>query len=202
MERHSKTNKSHKGFTLPEMLVVIAMTVVVGGALTSAIDFFYKSNKYVLEETQAIQNSRRGLAYALSDLRQASYGADGAYPVTNAATSTVTFYSDTDDDGKVDKVRYYLSGTTLYRGTIAPTGSPAAYTGGEDTYVIAESVRMATTSPIFLYYDHGSVQLATPADPSKIASVYVRLTIDVDPNRTPNALTLMGGATLRNLRQY
>jgi type II secretory pathway component PulJ len=190
------------GFSLVEVMVVIALTVVVGGALSSAIDFFYRSNSYLLQETQAIQNARRGIAYSLADVRQASYGADGSYPVANAATSTMTFYSDTNDDGKVDKVRYYLSGVTLYRGTIAPSGSPAAYTGAEQTYVIADSVRMATSSPIFIYYDHASAPLATPADPSKVASVYVRLTIDVDPNRTPNPLTLTGGATLRNLRQY
>ena len=121
----------------------------------------------------------------------------------SAGTSTASFYADTDDDGSVDKVRYYLSGTTLYRGVTPASGNPPTYTGGvEKTYTIADNVRMSTSTAIFRYYDHGSVQLASPVDPTDVASVYVYVTVDVNPNRTPDALTLTGGATLRNLRTY
>lgn len=186
-----------------EMLIVVAFTAAVGIALQGALQYFYRTNAYVFEESAAVDSARKGITSALSDLREASYGDDGSYPVGNAATSTVSFFADVDTDGAIEKIRYYLSGTTLYRGVTDSAGSPPSYTGQpEITYTIADNVRMGTSTPVFRYYDHAGAELSVPASPSALASVYMQVTVDVNPNRTPNALTLTGTATLRNLRQY
>jgi len=191
-----------KGFTLVEMIVVIAVTGMVGIALNSLIVNFYKSNAYLLQQSSAIDSAHRGLEVSFEDLREASYGDDGSYPIQSAATSSITFFSDVDGDGSVEKIHLYLLGTTFYRGVTDSTSSPPTYTGQpEVTTVIATYVRNSSSTPLFKYYDSSGAQLSTTSpDVSKVASVSTSVMVDLNPSRAPDILTLTGGATLRNLR--
>jgi prepilin-type N-terminal cleavage/methylation domain-containing protein len=193
---------ARRGFTLVEMLVVIAITVMVGGAVTGMIQYFYQKNAYLLEQTDALDNARRTMLDAVRSLREASYGDDGSYPVANAATSTVTFFADIDSDGSVEKVRYYLSNGTLYRGVTNSVGSPPSYAGQpEATTTVAAYVRNSTSTPLFTYYDNtGATLPAVSTDPSQVSAVMVSVWIDLNPNRAPNVFNLSETATLRNLR--
>jgi prepilin-type N-terminal cleavage/methylation domain-containing protein len=190
------------GFSLVEMLTVIAIMSMVGLAVTTMIQYFYQKNAYLLEQTDALDNARRTMLDAIRTLREASYGDDGSYPIASAATSTVTFYADVDNDGSVEKIRYYLSNGTLYRGVTNSAGSPPVYTGQPETIsTVAAFVRNDSTTPIFTYYDDtGATLSATSTDASKISAVTVSIWIDLNPNRAPNVFNLSETATLRNLR--
>lgn len=192
----------HRGISLVEMLVVIAITVAVAGSLLSAIRYFYINNAYVFEATASVDGARRGLATALADLREASYGDDGAYPIGSAATSSITFYSDVDSDGGVEQVKIWKSGTTLYKVITNAGGNPPSYTGQTSaTTTIATYLRNATSTPLFTYYDSTGAQLSTTSTPlTSIATVGTTIQIDLNPNRAPQVFTLSGSATLRNLR--
>jgi type II secretory pathway pseudopilin PulG len=188
--------------TLMEMLVVIALTSVVGIAISSSITYFYKSNAYLLEQTFALDNARRGITDAVASIREMSYGDDGSYPLAVAATSTITFYADLDNDGAIEKVRYYLQSEVLYRGTTNSSGYPPSYTGQpESTTTVAAYVRNSTSTPLFVYYDvSGNLLSSTSTDVSKVSSVGISLMVDLNPTRAPNVFTLYEQATLRNLR--
>lgn len=191
-----------RGFTLVEAIVVVAITAVVGGSLLAAISFFYRGNAYVFEATASVDSARRGLSTTLSALREASYADDGNYPIASAATSSIVFYSDIDSDGGIERVRVYLVNETLYRTVISAAGNPPSYTGqATATSTIATYVRNGTSTPMFVYYDSAGTQLSTTSPTiSQIASVGTTLLVDINPNRAPNVLTLIGTATLRNLR--
>jgi prepilin-type N-terminal cleavage/methylation domain-containing protein len=189
-----------KGFTLVEMVVVIGILAVVGVALTGMIGYVYRTNAFIFEETSATDSARRGVAYALENIREASYGADGSYPLATAATSTITFYADVDNDGVVEKIHYYLENGTLYRGVTNPAGAPPSYDGQTETStVVASYVRNDSSTPIFHYYDDTGAELTAPADVSKVASVSAVVGVDVDPRRAPLTYTLIGTATIRSL---
>ena len=191
---------SSRAFTLIETIVVVALTAFVMLTLTYLIQYFYKTNKYVLEQSQAVQSARRSIETAMTDLRKASYGADGSYPLSAAATSTVTFYANTDTDAVMEKVRYYLLGTTLYRGTTDPTGNPPSYAGQtEKTTFVVDNIRNDSTTPMFTYYDAAGIQLSYPINLAKVYSVQTTVLTDVNPTRAPNVYMLVGSATLRNL---
>ncbi|MBI5405604.1 type II secretion system protein [Candidatus Kaiserbacteria bacterium] len=189
-----------RGFTLIETLVVAALTAIVTVALGGLIQYFYKTNAYVLEQTQATESARRSIESAMADLREASYGADGSYPLMAAATSSVTFYANIDSDTAIERVRYYLSGTTLYRGTTKASGNPPSYAGQpEVATLVVDNIRNGT-STLFSYFDSAGNQLSDPINISLVASAKARVMTDVNPNRAPEIFTLTGNATLRNVR--
>jgi type II secretory pathway pseudopilin PulG len=183
------------------MLTVIAIISIVGTALSSMIQYFYRTNNYVLQEQTAVANGRQGLSMAMENLREASYGDDGSYPISNVATSSITFYADINGDGEVEKVTYYVLGNTLYRGIVNSTGTPPTYTGQpQATSTLATYVVNSTSTPIFQYYDNQGNLLSSPVNISAIASILTTLKIDIDQSRSPSTYTLIGSATLRNLR--
>lgn len=191
---------SMKGFTLIETMVVVAIIVTAGVALMGSIQYFYRSNAFVLEQTVALESARRGHAFTLQNLREATYGDDGAYLITSAATSSATFHADIDKDGGVERVRFYLANGTLYRGITNSGGNPATYTGQtENVETVATDVKNASSAPIFTYLDASGAELAYPIDLSEVVSVGIRLDVDLNPLRAPNVFTLTGTATLRNL---
>lgn len=192
-----------RGLTLVEMIVVIALVTLVGAGMLSAIQYFYRGNSYVFEAASSVDSARRGIAIALSSLREASYGEDGTYPITVAGTSTVTFYSDIDADGGIERVRFVLTNGTLYRGITNASGNPPSYAGQPaSTSTVATYVRNTATTPVFTYYDSSGTQLSTTStNISDIASVRVDLRIDLNPSRAPNIFTLAGSATMRNLKE-
>lgn len=192
--------RAHKGFTLIEMITVIAIVSIVGGALSYMIQYFYRTDDYVLQEETAVASGRQGLTTAMQNLRAASYGDDGSYPISSAATSSITFYADVYGTGDVEEVNYYLSKSTLYRGIITATGTPPSYSGQpQSTSTIATYVVNSTSTPIFQYYDSSGNLLSSPINLSLVSSIITTLKIDVDVARAPSTYTLLGSATLRNL---
>lgn len=195
-------NMKSRGFTLVEVLVLITVTGILGITLNTLIVNFYRANSFLLQQTSAIDSARKGLRLSFQNLRQATYGEDGSYPIQSAATSSITFYSDVDNDGSVEKIQLYLSNLSFYRSVTEATGTPLAYTATPATTTIAAYVRNATSSPIFRYYDVDGIEISSSTIPiGAIASISTSLQIDLNPARAPDILTLEETATLRNLRQ-
>jgi type II secretory pathway pseudopilin PulG len=190
-----------RAMTVIELLVTIAVMSVVALALTSLIQSFYKDNDFLIEETAALASSRHGVDSTISALREATYGDDGSYPIIVAGTSTMTLYSDIDQDSGVEKIQFKLIGTTLYEYITNSTGSPPSYSlNPQSTSTIATNVRNTSATPIFSYYDDSGVQLSTTSPAiASISSVRVQVLVDLNPNRAPNVFTLSETATLRNL---
>ena len=190
-----------RGFSLVETIVVIATTALISITLGSLLAYFHKMNAYTLEQTTAVGQARNGVENAMLHLREASYGSDGAYPIANATTSSVTFYANIDTDTAIERVTYILMNKTFYRTVAKPSGNPLTYAGAAvSTSTIATSVINATSTPVFTYFNDAGTQLPAPVNISQIASVKTTVVVDVNANRAPVAFTLSGGATLRNLR--
>ena len=183
------------------MLVVIAVIGTVGFAIQYAIQYFYRANAYVLQGTAAINSARTGVTTMASNLREATYGDDGTYPITAAATSTVTFFGDVDKDGGVEKVRIYMIGNTLYRGVTNAAGNPLSYTGQtQATTTLATYVANGTSTPLFRYYNESGTELTGTINLAQISSIKMTLKVDINPLRAPDIYTLTESATIRNLR--
>ena len=191
----------HLAFTLVETLVVVALVSIVGLGMQAAIQYFYRANAYVLQGTAAVNSARTGVTTFTSNIREATYGDDGAYPVSSVGTSSMTFYADVDTDGGVERVKTYTIGTTLYRVVTEAVGNPPSYAGQTPaTTTIATFVANGTSTPLFRYFNTAGTELTGTIDVSDVASVTMTLMVDINPFRAPDIFTLTQSATIRNLR--
>ncbi len=179
------------GLTLVETLVVVGLTSLIMGVLGSVLISFYRTNAFLFQQGSAVFEARRGIEDTVRYLREASQGSDGSSPITEAATSSIAFWADVDDDGAVDTVAYVLAGSTITRTVTLSTGS-------ETSATISAFVRNSTSTPIFQYYNASGVELTDPVTTNLIKSVTMTLVTDIDAQRSPPPLTLSGTATLRN----
>lgn len=97
------------GFTIIETMVAIAVFALIWTVTAAAITTFYRTQGYVMQQAMAINEARRGVDIMAKELRQARYGDNGAYPIEKAASKELIFYSDIDEDGQTERIRYFLA---------------------------------------------------------------------------------------------
>mgnify|MGYP001566629244 FL=1 len=204
----SHTNLN-KGFTLAEIVVVIGIFGLIAIAISSFQRNVLVNNKYAQDVISSAQDARNILRVMVKELRTTSPSNNGAYAIAQAATSTMTFFSDTDGDGLKEQIRYYISTTTtpyiLRRGSIKPTGSPSVYVTANETFTtLAYNIRNATSTGLFEYYDSNyagtTTPLTQPVTVTNIRLVKINLMIDADPNRSPIPRLYTSQVSLRNIK--
>lgn len=190
-----------RGLTLVETVVTVGIVAVITVAIAQSVILFYKANRVAFEESYQIRSAERGLQVLIRDLREATYGDDGAYPLSSIASSSITFYADVDRTNPIEKVTYTLTGKLLQRTVRSSTGNPPTYTGAVATSTVSEFVRnFDDNQSLFRYFDAAGAEVTSSADIASIVSVSVNLIVDITPIHAPGEFTLKSGATLRNLR--
>lgn len=194
-----------KGMTLVEILVTMSILVVVMIAVASFqynVLNYNRSTQVRLTNVQEVTSILKTMA---KELRATASSANGSYAINSAATSSITFFADVDSDGLTDQIRYYLSGTTMYRGVVKPSGSPLTYNQAqESTKILVTGVVNSSTTPVFEYfsgdYEGTGASMSYPLVLTSIRLVKASVTIDTDPNKPPPAKIYSTQAALRNLK--
>ena len=197
--------KKYNGFSLAEVIISIA----VGGAILIAIFNFSNSiflfNSTSQENLSAQSDGRRVLKTMAKELRSTSPSSLGSYPVSQAGTSSITFFSNIDNDSHKEQVRYFLQNGSLKKGVINPTGTPLVYnSANESILTLITNVRNSTSTPIFQYFDSNYAGTSTPlASPVPVTSVrFVKINVEIDkyPNRSLGPVIVTTQVFLRNLK--
>jgi hypothetical protein len=142
-----------------------------------------------------------------NELRNAATGNDGSYPIYEASTTEIIFFTNFESAGSTtaDRIRYYLSGTSLIKGRTAPSGNPPKYlSANESTTTVATKI-MNGTSSVFFYYDgnfNGSTTpLTQPVNINQIRYVQISLTPQIQDLRgATTTYSAVTGAAVRNLK--
>lgn len=193
------------GFTLAEVLVVIFITSLLMLGVTAIIVFVFRNYR---EQIQALGNVYQLTLVSLrfaNELRNASTGNDGSYAINQAAAQQFIFYSSYGATGPVvDRIRYFLSGTTLYKGIVAPTGSPLSYKLASETVLPVQAYVANGSSPVFYYYDgnYGGTTspMVQPVNVNNVKYVTINLSVITNPEVSSSTYPFVVGATLRNLK--
>lgn len=190
-----------RGITLIETVVSVSIFTMIMVVVVTSVLFFYRANSSSLEQSYQIDSARRGVEFLTRDIREATHGDDGSYPVSAIGPTSLTFYSDTDLDQDVEQITYTLSGTTLSRTVKEPSGTPSSYPGLGTTTPVSLYVRNGEESQsIFRYYDGAGSEITNYQEVGEVRFVSINLIVNILPVRAPEEFTLRSSATLRNLR--
>jgi prepilin-type N-terminal cleavage/methylation domain-containing protein len=105
---NKEKDKNNFGYTLPEVLVVIAIFAMAMIGLSALVISGYRAQNYTFQQATAINEARRGIETMIKEIREAQTGADGSYLIEKADDNEFIFYSDIDVDGDVERVRYFI----------------------------------------------------------------------------------------------
>ncbi|RJR12785.1 hypothetical protein C4585_03260 [Candidatus Parcubacteria bacterium] len=189
-----------RGVTFIETLIWISVFTIAMLAIVTTIMSFYRTNRYTLEQADAVTSAQRALEETVKTIREGAYSSQGAFPIVSIAANDFVFYADVDEDALIERVHYYISGTNLMRGILNPSGNPPDYTGSETTAVIAEYVRNTEQGlSTFRYYDEIGSEITNYTNWTAVRFVSVNLAVNVNPATLPNQLTLHSSAAIRNL---
>ena len=202
MHRRSRTKS---GMTMIEVLVAMGISVVVIIAVTAFQANIFKYRNSVSGTFDTVQNAQIIMKLMAKELRSVSIASDGSFGIAQAATSTITFYADTDGNGVKERIRYSLASSTLYRAVLVPTGSPLSYaSGSESTTTMLRSVSNGTSTNMFTYfdssYDGSQSALSQPVVLTNIRLVKISAILTVGGTQTPSAKTYTTQVMLRNLK--
>ena len=198
------------GLTLVETMISIAILVFGMGGLSLLFLRSFQTNRYVLETGIASANASRIVHETVADLRRVQTADNGDHPIESGEDFDLEVYIDIDGDDDVERVHYFLDGTDFKRGVTEPTETvPVTYPAGDDSVeTIAGDISNEADEPVFFYYDQNypgdlvNNPMTTPIVVADVASVKVRLIVNVDPLHAPQYTTIESMAQFRNINIY
>lgn len=193
------------GFTLIEVVVAIGILGMISGAVITLERNISIQAKAIQSSLIAQQQTTRALRSFLKEMRGATQSAGGAYAIESASTSSITFFANIDNDPLIERVRYFLASTSLYKALLEPTGT-LYNLANEGSYVIVRDIRNSSTTPLFEYYDKNytgtasSTSLALPVDIPEVRLIKMSLPVDPNKARSPVFQTYTTQVSVRNLK--
>lgn len=204
------TQKLLRGMSLVEMLMAIFILLIGLEGVSLLFVNSWKMNKFILETGNASFIASRTVNLIVKDVRRARQADNGDYPIESGGTSDLQLYIDIDGDGITERVHYYLSNGSIYRGVTKPNATvPVTYpSGDQDTLLLAQYISNTPADPVFFYYnkhypsDTTNNPLATPVAVQDVRLIQVHLLVNIDPIHAPNNINVESFAELRNLNNY
>ncbi len=196
-------NVTQRGFTILEMLVAVSIFgFLTIGIATMFLDVFIGSKQQFLAVSN-VDQARLVTSQFLNELRNATTGVDGSFSLGQADDTQIIFYSKSLNSATVNRFRYYLAETTLYKGTIIPTGNPLVYNvASESVKIVQNDVK---NTPIFFYYNdtytEGQSALPQPVNLNNVKFVKINITVLTQvKNNSNTTFSISRGVAIRNLK--
>ncbi|HDM09573.1 MAG TPA: prepilin-type N-terminal cleavage/methylation domain-containing protein [Desulfobacteraceae bacterium] len=173
-----RANKIHgdKGFTLPELLVAIAVFGIVISAIYATYASSQRSYARVSEISYMVQNIRAGIAVMEKEIRMAGYDPTNSANagITNAGSSSITITQDLNADGDTSDTDESV------------TFSLADSDGDGDTDLVRNNVLLAENIDAlnFVYLDENGAVTANLSDIRSVQITIVARTAKADKGYT------------------
>lgn len=180
-----------RGFTLVEVLVGSLLISALGIGILGFNNIITKNQTIVWRNFLNVEQANSNLLTLVRELRTARPGDNGAYPLESANDQEIIFYADIDFDQQSERVRYFLNGSSFYKGVTKPTGYPVSYPSTQEKLVKLTDYVRNNTTPIFYYYNgdwpadtvHNPLINPIRLSDTKLMRIFLRLnTQDNEPN--------------------
>lgn len=176
---YKKNNK--KGFTLIEIIVSISILVILGLSVNAFLSDSFKFNRQISDNIENLHSAKAFLQKISAEIRSMSISNTGSFPITEAGTSSITFFSDTNSDNLKEQIKYYLQGDILYKKVIVPSGNPLIYSENSSvTTVIIKGINPNIV--IFEYFDGNyagtTSAMIHPINPSTVRLIRVNISVN------------------------
>jgi len=200
------TNKKSRqlGFSLVEILVSLFILTVIGGAVGLFLKDVFSINDIISGNLISQQEVRQAFKSMSSQIRSMSFSSIGAYPIGEATQTSFLFYDDIDNDGLKERLRYFLSGNTLQKGVLKPSGNPLNYDPANEIVIDLVHYVANASTPIFEYYDENydgaTPPLTMPDGLLSVRLIKIIIIIDKDTAKNPGPLLMTTQVSMRNLK--
>jgi type II secretory pathway component PulJ len=200
-----KRLRSTAGLTLVELLITISLLVLV----LMVVYFFgryWQDNLTVgIGRSQMVSDANRALSRMSSELREIEPGESGQYPLEQADDFAITYYADTNHDGVIERVRYFLSGETLMRGVTPASGTTQGYDLTQEVLVAVTDFVVNGEEPLFHYYNANwptDTELNPLQNERSLRTRFIRITLFIRPENLANIQPAVAtqGVHLRTLK--
>ncbi len=197
--------KNENGLSLIELVMGLGLMLFV---LQGAFAFFYFSNESVrtsmgtMQTRSEIENVTRRIE---EDVREARSISEVEPALEITGENEFVFFTDSDEDGEPERIRYFLDGADLRREVTTPTpgGPPWDFSGAARISTLSTMVRNTSGEPVFTYFSYeGTEPIAPPLDAAQRASVRlitIHLVVDQDIKRKPGPISMETDIFMRNL---
>ena len=191
------------GFSLVEILIV---TVIFTGIMIVVASFgldIFDFGMFLEENLNTERELQLTLREIFLELRSMKPAVSGAYPISSADGDTITFFSDIDNDGNAEKIRYFVENETFKKSVIAPSGDPLDYDPDDEKIKDMVHYIYSPDGDIFSYFDFaytGDQQaLAVPVNVALIRMIRVSITSDKTPDNEIARINHFISVNLRNI---
>ena len=198
--------KSLAGFTLIEIIVAVFVFTLIVYGLIGLVSSILTNSKQSSTQLSDVDQSRKLVSQIVNELRNAQTSASGGYSLDTAADQQLIFYSNTDTDVPIERVRYYTQGGNLYKGITQYNGF-TYNTSTESSVIVQQDVANASSTPLFYYYDGSYVGSSTQASlvqPVNVTAVkFVKINLQVYNKggvKNTGVYTITASAAVRNLK--
>lgn len=205
---NTTVRQSNRGFSLVEFILAMFIVAVVAGGASLFAVYFFNSYSFSFNANQNVNQAQTGMTTLIREIREARSGDNGAWPLIDAADNSFIFYSDVDNDGRTDRVRYFINGTALQKGVIPPTQVPVTYPAGNEVFSTIASSIDTSSGPLFTYYNGNwpsdAVNNPLPANQRIANTRYVGINLQINvasgSGSTAQPFQLTSGVQIRSLK--
>ncbi|GBD34444.1 hypothetical protein HRbin35_00164 [bacterium HR35] len=134
------------------------------------------ANIYLVFGLGSYSDVNLALSQLKKELKSAEDSNVGHYPLELVSSTSIIFYSDVNNDGLVERVRYFLDGEELKRGIVFPNGNPLNYNLNQEKIQVLVK-NLIPNQKIFSFYDEN---LNETLDIAKIKVIKVNLKVKID----------------------
>lgn len=134
--------KKYAGLTLVETIITIAIVSIIMLGFTFLFGRLWRVYGFTMETGIATFIASQGVDTTVEHIRSARQSENGSFPLISADDNEFVFFSDYDDDGVVERVRYFAENQSLKVGIIEPNleAFPVTYDASETIKILSEDV--------------------------------------------------------------